>query len=152
MNQMPTAYGDPSFYKLISQLHLAKRSFYPIITTDCQLIIYKQAQLTDPDITPVCKFYYAGIRKYLIGDIEHAVYDLDRRELDRMSLRLYRNDELSKKDYENIQWWLGRRPNPKIHTLDYSNDNSQIAVIANKLLGKIENQAEEYHTACIYQC
>lgn len=149
---MTQAYGEPSFYKLINKYKLSKSYFYPIITTDCELIIYKKSELIDPDVVPVCEFYYAGIRKYLINDVEYATYDLDKRELDRISTQLYYEDKLPKVDYDNIQWWLGRRPNPSLGTLDNLDESNQVIIITNRLLGQIENKSEEYHTVCIYKC
>ena len=138
-------YGDPSYYELVSNISLNKSMYYPIITNDCYLLTYKQTNLIDPNVTPLCKYHYAGIQKFLISDDEYCVYDIDRRLLDERSRLLHESGKIT--DYSHIQSWLGKCPtNYKIDNVKKHNATVMSA------LCKIEDGLEEFYKICVYKC
>lgn len=138
-------FGEPLYFKLVDNIPISKTLYYPIITSDSHLLIYKQADLVDPNVVPLCRFYYAGIQKFLMYDDEYCVYDVDKRLLEERSRILHESDKIT--NYKQIQWWLGKCPanyyfeNPKKH-------NSVLM----SALCKIEDGMEEYQRVCVYKC
>lgn len=138
-------YGEPTYYELIDNVKLNKLLYYPIITADCYLLTYKEASLLGPQSIPLCRYYYAGIKKFMIGDNEYSTYDIDKRQLDQRSRLL--NESGSIDNYKDVQWWLGK--SPRHYKLNECTDADKRIMSA---LGKIEAGAEEYQRICVYQC
>jgi hypothetical protein len=139
-------FGEPSFYQLICYTQIRKNDYYPIITRDCYLVIYKPNILQDPNLKPICRFYDSGVRKYLIDDCEYATCDINKRELNSISRH---NHEIGKiNNYELIQWWLGNICNPNKMPQDMRPlfDNTILSVV-----GQLESSAEDCKTDCIYK-
>ena len=142
--------GDPTYYELISNISLSKLLYYPIIVADCQLITYKVANLVNPKSIPLCQYYYAGTRKFMIGDDEYAVYDIDKRQLDQRSRLLHQSGSIY--NYRDIQWWLGKVPNHYIKERSIDGQNSTKLASYMTALNKIESGIEDYKRICIYKC
>lgn len=140
-------YGEPSYYQLLSNILLPKKLYHPLVSTDCYLLTYKSSALTDPNVRPLCKYHYAGIRKYIFDDTEYYACDIDKRLLEERAQLLYRSQTID--NYKEILWWLGRVPsNFAIHEGNMGQRSRSIAAA----ISLIENGAEEYQKVCVSKC
>lgn len=142
--------GEPSYYELIEDIILFKSQYHPIIPTDCHLLIYKQSDLINPTSLPICKFHYAGILKFIIGDCEYAACDIDIRELDIRSRQLQRDEKIL--NYDLIQWWIGNQSRPTNNNSKLSRKVRVTTVPIMKMMSKLESGIEEYERVCVYKC
>ena len=99
--------GEPKYYELISNVAILKEMFYPTIFADSYLIMYKPSDLTDPAITPICQYYYSGIKRFILDDEEYSSMDIDINQLNMTALRLYNDGAISAEHYNSIKSWMG---------------------------------------------
>jgi len=130
--------SNPEYFELVSNILITQKLFHPVIFTDCNLITYKLSELQDPDILPICQYYYAGIKRYIINETEYSTVDVNKSALYKTTVKLSDDNIISNQLFNEVMCWLGR--DIKTHY-----DSKK------QIINTIDRASNDMYTVCIYK-